>query len=107
MAGLSKSSQRIDAGQWWVRGVTCSPRPSQSARPPVKKNGTSEPSEAAMLSRSDVESGNCHHRLNAISIAAASQLLPPNPAAIGIILYYTIHTPCCNGDSCLFKTIDC
>ena len=44
MAGFSKSSQRIDEGQSGARGVTRSPRPSQSARPPLQKNGTSEPS---------------------------------------------------------------
>src|SRR5438034_748759 len=59
----------------------------------VKKNGNSEPSEAAMLSRSDGESGNCHHRRNASRIAAASLLPPPNPAAMGIRLYNSIRTP--------------
>src|SRR5947209_15774167 len=94
MAGLSKSSQRIDGGQWLARGVTRSPRPSQSARPPVKKNGTSEPSEDAILSRSVEERGNWHHWRSASKTAAASLLPPPNPAAAGIHLYSSIRTPC-------------
>src|SRR5437868_13967341 len=94
MAGLSNSSQHIDDGQCGASGVTRSPRPSQRARPPLRKNGTSEPKEAARLSRSDEDNGNCHHCCKASRTAAASLLPPPKPAVIGIHLFSSITTPC-------------
>ena len=67
-------------------GVTVSPRPSTSAAPSARKNGTSEPRRTATRSRSWIVSA-APQASSAPSRAAAASLEPPaSPAATGIRL---------------------
>ena len=65
-------------------GATRSPRPSTSAGPPARKNGTSEPSRAAAASLASSSSSAPHASSAASTVAAASDDPPARPAATGI-----------------------
>ena len=61
-----------------------SPRPCTMAVPPRRKNGTSDPSLAAIPWRVSFERAVSHSRLRPIRAAAASLLPPPSPADTGM-----------------------
>ena len=64
-------------------GVMRSPTPSTHADWPCKKKGTSAPRAKAMGSKRSSGQCNCHKRLRAIKVLAASDEPPPNPAWAG------------------------
>ena len=78
-------TSRTPGAPWSPRsGATRSPRPSTSAGPPARKNGTSEPSRAATRAAGvGVELG-APGLERAVDAAAASDEPPARPAATGI-----------------------
>jgi len=80
-------------GTFHGRGVTRSPNPSTSAAPPDRKNGTSAPTRAAISS--NVPAGGCFpvRAISPFSVAAASELPPPNPDSVGIAFRIRIRAP--------------
>ena len=82
-------TSRMPGWPWTpASGVTRSPRPSTSAGPPTRKNGTSEPIiAAAFRRRSASTTSRAPHASSAASnAAAASDEPPPRPAATGMRL---------------------
>ena len=76
-------------------GSTRSPRLETRHVPPYKKNGTSDPRLAARGSRSSLVNPRSQSRFRPSSVAAASELPPPSPAAMGIRLVKVIDVPRC------------
>ena len=80
-------TSRMPGWPWTpASGVTRSPRPSTSAGPPTRKNGTSEPIIAAAFRRRSASTASRapHASRAASNAAAASDEPPPRPAATGI-----------------------
>ena len=63
--------------------MSSSPRPVPRAVPPFNKNGTSDPSLAPNVINSSMVRRKSQNLLRPSSIAAASALPPPRPAAAG------------------------
>ena len=81
--GVTRSTAGAGARTDGIR-ATRSPRPSTSAQPAARKNGTSDPTRVAAAWRPSGETS-APHASNAASRAAAPSLLPPaSPAATGI-----------------------
>ena len=66
-------------------GSIFSPRPVQREAPVVRKNGMSEPSDAASSCMESTLSLKLLSRFNPSKVIAASLLPPPSPAPWGIV----------------------
>ena len=87
------------AGPGRIRAARiCSPRPVASAGWPCRKNGTSEPSDAARRCNCSGASGPPNSSFNPSSVVAALPLPPPKPAASGMFFSSSSRTPVL--DSC-------
>ena len=84
MTGVTSTTPGAPWRPW--SGATCSPRPSTSAGPPARKNGTSEPRWAATAWRACSSSSAPHASSAPSRVAAASDEPPASPAATGIRL---------------------
>src|SRR5882724_2470332 len=84
---LPFSAEKFSSG--WI----FSPRPVASAGLSCRKNGMSEPREAAISLSFSGESGFLKSSLSASRVVAALPLPPPSPAARGILFHRSIATP--------------
>ncbi len=87
-------------GSGKVTGSRSSPVPSTQLAAPRTNTGTSAPSCPAKCSSSFSSRRQCHMRLRASKVVAASELPPPKPAPKGIVFFILMVTPCLIAQDC-------